>query len=448
MRTRFFSSLAALCVCLSSAMVPGLAAAQEISRTLGLQIYLTDPEGVPLAGKQKVTIGLYEGDDADANELWSEKLTAVADAGFLSLTLGAGEKKLTDDLFVTEGTLFVGITLNGETLTPFLALNSVPYALWAANALNANHAARADVAAVAENALTIEQIRAGLATGMLPANCAANQTVVFRQGAWTCGDVGAGPQGPAGAPGPAGATGATGPQGPIGLTGATGPQGPIGLTGATGPQGPAGPAGARGATGSQGPAGPTGATGPQGPVGLTGATGPQGPIGLTGATGPQGPAGPAGARGATGAQGPAGPTGATGAQGPVGLTGATGAQGATGATGARGATGAQGPIGPQGPAGATGATGPTGPQGPIGPSGPAGPTTLALYERTVTGFGGTVSVTCPTARPHAVVQSCIAADELYGSGLLNSSVGYCYWSGGNMARSARVLCSSVAPISQ
>jgi len=422
MRTHWLSSLAALCVCMG--VLPGVAGAQEISRTLGLQIYLTDPEGVPLAGKQKVTIGLYEGADDDANELWSEKLTAVADAGFLSLTLGAGEKKLTDDLFVTEGTLFVGITLNGETLTPFLALNSVPYALWAANALNANHAARADVAAVAENALTIEQIRAGLASGMLPANCAADQTVVFRQGAWACGDVGAGPQGPVGAQGPAGAVGATGPQGPIGLTGATGPQGPIGLTGATG------------------------ATGPQGPTGLTGATGPQGPIGLTGATGAQGPAGPAGARGATGAQGPAGPTGATGAQGPIGATGAAGAQGATGATGARGATGAQGPVGPQGPAGATGATGATGPQGPIGPAGPAGPTTLALYERTVTGFGGTVSVTCPTARPHAVVQSCIAADELYGSGLLNSSVGYCYWSGGNMARSARVLCSSVAPISQ
>jgi len=52
------------------------------------------------------------------------------------------------------------------------------------------------------------------------------------------GDTGAtGPTGATGATGPTGATGATGPQGPIGLTG---PSGPVGPAGATGPQGVAG----------------------------------------------------------------------------------------------------------------------------------------------------------------------------------------------------------------
>ncbi len=67
------------------------------------------------------------------------------------------------------------------------------------------------------------------------------------------GDTGAsGPTGAAGLPGVAGPAGATGPQGPIGLTGPTGPAGPAGPTGA---QGPAGNDGAAGATGPQGVAG-------------------------------------------------------------------------------------------------------------------------------------------------------------------------------------------------
>jgi hypothetical protein len=64
-----------------------------------------------------------------------------------------------------------------------------------------------------------------------------------------------GPKGDTGATGPAGAIG---PQGPIGLTGPTGPagaQGPIGLTGPAGATGPAGNDGAAGVTGPQGVAG-------------------------------------------------------------------------------------------------------------------------------------------------------------------------------------------------
>ena len=135
-----------------------------------------------------------------------------------------------------------------------------------------------------------------------------------------------GPKGDKGDPGTIGdkgdrgATGLTGSQGPIGLTGPAGAVGDKGDTGASGPTGVAGPTGPQGiqgltgATGSQGPVGLTGPAGPTGVTGLTGATGPQGPIGLTGLAGPQGATGSTGAAGAQGIQGP---TGATGAAGPA-----------------------------------------------------------------------------------------------------------------------------------
>ena len=76
-----------------------------------------------------------------------------------------------------------------------------------------------------------------------------------------------GDKGDTGAKGDKGDTGVTGPQG---LTGLTGPAGPTGATGAVGSQGIQG---LPGATGSQGPVGLTGPAGPTGVTGLTGATG-------------------------------------------------------------------------------------------------------------------------------------------------------------------------------
>jgi len=86
------------------------------------------------------------------------------------------------------------------------------------------------------------------------------------------------PQGPTGATGPKGLTGATGLPGANG--GATGPTGPPGATGATGSDtGPAGPLGPTGAAGLPGFAGPIGLTG------ASGANGIAGPTGAAGATG-------------------------------------------------------------------------------------------------------------------------------------------------------------------
>ena len=257
-----------------------------------------------------------------------------------------------------------------------------------------------------------------------------------------------GPQGLRGLTGQTGATGlpgAVGPQGPNGSSGQTGPQGPQGLLGPAGSSGaqglqgipgPIGPAGlnwkgswssigsyakddvvgyngaswfcivpisnsiaspdtnstnwallaSQGATGAEGPIGLNGPAGPQGAAGNDGVVGSQGPIGLTGPAGSIGPQGLAGSIGTTGATGPSGPQGAagndgiagqTGPQGPIGLTGPAGSIGPQGAAGSTGTTGATGPAGPQGAAGIVGVAGPTGPTGPQGPTGPSGELKLA-----------------------------------------------------------------------
>ena len=114
----------------------------------------------------------------------------------------------------------------------------------------------------------------------------------------------------------------------VGPTGATGAQGIQGATGATGV---AGVAGADGKTVRNGTSDPVSGTGVDGDFYINTATNtlfgpkangawPSG-VSLVGPTGATGPQGIQGATGATGAAGPKGDTGATGPQGPIGLPG-------------------------------------------------------------------------------------------------------------------------------
>jgi hypothetical protein len=127
-----------------------------------------------------------------------------------------------------------------------------------------------------------------------------------------------GDKGDTGVPGPQGLTGLTGPAGP---TGATGPQGSIGLTGQAGPTGATGAAGADGKTVLNGTSNPTSSTGVNGDFYINTATntlfGPKAsgtwPSGIS-LVGPQGATGSTGAAGAQGIQGA---TGATGSAGPA-----------------------------------------------------------------------------------------------------------------------------------
>jgi hypothetical protein len=135
------------------------------------------------------------------------------------------------------------------------ALNSVPYALYAANgtpgpkgdkgdtgaiglqgiqgatgATGANGAAGADGKTVGNG--TSNPVSGTGVNGDFYINTATNTLFGPKaNGAWPSGVSLVGPTGATGAQGIQGATGATGPAGPRGDTGATGPQGPIGLTG-------------------------------------------------------------------------------------------------------------------------------------------------------------------------------------------------------------------------
>uniref|UniRef100_UPI0040485594 hypothetical protein n=2 Tax=Algoriphagus sp. TaxID=1872435 RepID=UPI0040485594 len=203
-----------------------------------------------------------------------------------------------------------------------------------------------------------------------------------------------------GTPGPKGDIGAKGDKGDTGATGPAGSQGPIGLTGPAGSQGLQGPTGASGAAGVDGKTVLNGTTNPtnQGANGdfyintatntlfgpKAGGTwpsgfslvGPQGQIGLTGPAGSQGIQGPSGATGATGAAGVDGKTVLNGITNPTnqGVDGdfyintnsntlfgpkASGTwPSGFSLAGPQGATGAAGAQGVQGPTGATGAAGP------------------------------------------------------------------------------------------
>ena len=189
-----------------------------------------------------------------------------------------------------------------------------------------------------------------------------------------------GTPGPKGDKGDTGATGLQGIQGATGATGATGAAGADGKTVSNGTSNPVSSTGVNGdfyintATNTLfGPkangawpsgvslVGPTGATGAQGIQGATGATGVAGVAGADGKSVRNGTSDPVSGTGVDGdfyintatntlfgpkANG-AWPSGVS-LVGPTGATGAQGIQGATGAAGPRGETGATGPQGPTG----------------------------------------------------------------------------------------------------
>jgi hypothetical protein len=202
------------------------------------------------------------------------------------------------------------------------ALNSVPYALYAANGTPGPKGDKGDTGATGLQGIQGATGVAGVAgadgktvsngtsnpvsgtgvNGDFYINTATNTLFGPKaNGAWPSGVSLVGPTGATGAPGIQGATGATGATGVAGADGKAvrnGTSNPVSDTGVDGDFyintaantlfGPkangAWPSGVSlvGPTGATGPQGIQGATGAAGPKGDTGATGPQGPIGLTG----------------------------------------------------------------------------------------------------------------------------------------------------------------------
>uniref|UniRef100_UPI0040474E90 hypothetical protein n=1 Tax=Algoriphagus sp. TaxID=1872435 RepID=UPI0040474E90 len=401
MKKLFLSLLLLLTVTVVWAQVPQQISYQSLIRDGNNVVVASSPIGIKISLLQGTATGpaVYvetHSKTTNANGLVSLEIGTgtVLSGSFASIDWANGPYLIQSETDPTGGVNY--------SIPVVMALNSVPYALFAANGTAGPKGDKGDTGATGAKGDAGAQGATGAAGPQGLTGPAGTNGTNGAQG--PIGLTGpAGPQGVAGAIGPAGAKGDTGAAGTNGTNGA---QGPIGLTGAAGAKGDKGDIGATGATGVAGPAGPQGlpgAVGPAGPQGVVGAAGTngtngaQGPIGLTGPAGPQGVAGAVGPAGPKGDTGAAGTNGTNGAQGPIGLTGPAGAKGDTGATGPKGDTGA---AGPQGEAGAAGTNGTNGAQGPIGLTGPAGPQGVAgavgpAGPKGDTGAAGTQGVAGP-----------------------------------------------------
>lgn len=174
--------------------------------------------------------------------LYVETQTLAVVDGLASAWIGA-VTPLPLALFEQHGLLYLGVTLGADVeAMPRHRLGSVPYALRAASAAQAEDVAGRDIH---PNSVTINGLPVIDASGQW---VGPSSGLVGPQGA-------TGPAGPEGPSGPAGPAGAAGPSGPEGPPGSPGDQGVQGATGETGPVGPEGPAGPAGPAGSAGPLG-------------------------------------------------------------------------------------------------------------------------------------------------------------------------------------------------
>jgi hypothetical protein len=257
-------------------------------QTLLQQGRLFNTDGTPALGPLAISFAIYDS-AAATSPVWTETQAVAIDGGYFAVQLGkvtafSTSAALLADL-VAGTTLYIGITVGGDTeMTPREELTSVPYALFAGDAIGDIH----------------------------PNSVSINGHVVIKPDGSLVGVAGA-----------TGPTGLKGPTGAVGLTGAVGATGTVGVVGAVGPTGVIGPTGTNSST--AGLKGPTGAVGDVST--LIGPTGPTGPAGANSAV--QGPIGPTGGPGAASAvPGPTGPTGAAGSNsttpGPTGPIGATG----------------------------------------------------------------------------------------------------------------------------
>jgi hypothetical protein len=140
----------------------------EIPRKFNYQGRLTDSAtGDPLAGPQDVTFRIYD-QASNGSLLWSEEQTLLPDAtGVVAAILGSVD--LIDVEF--DGSIWLEVEVAGEILMPRREIVSVPFALRAgsadeadsaAHATSADHATTSDTATSATHAVTADT--AGVAT--------------------------------------------------------------------------------------------------------------------------------------------------------------------------------------------------------------------------------------------------------------------------------------------
>ena len=93
---------------------------------LAQQGRVLDGEGSPLEGTHLMVFVLYDA-DTDGTGLWTEERSADFEEGYYSITLG--EQVPLDDLLFTAESVWLEISIDGETLAPRQEVVSVPYAL-------------------------------------------------------------------------------------------------------------------------------------------------------------------------------------------------------------------------------------------------------------------------------------------------------------------------------
>lgn len=121
-----FSLLIALALLACGVLSPLAAQAQDVPPYLVHQGRLLDALNAPVNGAQELTFSLYT-EDTGGTAFWTETQTVLVSEGFYSVTLGEGQSL---DLAQFSGaTVFSGVTVGGEELTPRLAMRSVPYAI-------------------------------------------------------------------------------------------------------------------------------------------------------------------------------------------------------------------------------------------------------------------------------------------------------------------------------
>lgn len=136
--------------------VPLAARGADVPSRLHYQGRLLDVEGRPVQGIVVLKLEFFR-EPSGGSALWSEDaLSVLARDGVFKVELG--ERTTLDPAMFRDGPLFLEVTVEGETLTPRIAVAPVPYAYHsqsAQRAAEADHAARAseaDHATAADNA--------------------------------------------------------------------------------------------------------------------------------------------------------------------------------------------------------------------------------------------------------------------------------------------------------
>lgn len=110
-----------------------------------VQGFVTDNEGTPRDGEATVDMVIYTA-ATGGDVLHSESQVIDLDTGYFAAEIGLASE-LDLSVFREQGEAWVELTIDGETLSPRLPLDTVPYAAWADYAGEANYAAEAGDAA-------------------------------------------------------------------------------------------------------------------------------------------------------------------------------------------------------------------------------------------------------------------------------------------------------------